>query len=339
MVNPTAPHISVDKQVLNWGLLSTARINRALIPVLKRSARNRVTAVASRRESTAEDYARQWGIPQAYGSYDALLRDPDVDVIYNPLPNSLHASWTIKALRAGKNVLCEKPLAVTLEEVDAMTSAARETGKVLAEAFMYRHHPQTFKVKNLVDSGALGRLQLIKGAFTFVLNRAGDIRWMKEMGGGGLWDVGCYPISYARMITQAEPVEVFGWWNLGDGGADVSFVGQLRFPNDVYAQFDCGFLSPSRSFMEIVGSEGSLNVPTPFKPGRNERIFFIRSDKTETVKIKGEELYRGEIEDIAEVVFSGKPPRISLADSRGNVAAILALLESAATGKPVKPRG
>src|SRR5512133_1849587 len=212
----------MEKQ-LNWGVLSTARINRALIKPLTASKRTRLLAVASRSLSSAESYAREWKIPRAHGSYEALLADPEIDVIYNSLPNHLHAEWTIKALHAGKHVLCEKPIALTLAEVDAMTQAAKETGKVLAEAFMYRHHPQTLKAKEIVDSGALGELQLIRGAFTFTLTREGDIRSKKETGGGSIWDIGCYPISYARMIVGAEPVEVFGWQVTSAGGVDDSF--------------------------------------------------------------------------------------------------------------------
>jgi predicted dehydrogenase len=321
---------------LNWGLLSTAHINRALIPVLKSSKRNRLAAVASRNTAAAEAYAREWGIPRAHGSYEALLHDPNVDVIYNSLPNHLHADWTIRALHAGKHVLCEKPLALTVEEVDAMSAAARETGKVLAEAFMYRHHAQTLKVKEIVESGALGKLQTVKGAFTFILHRNDDIRLRKETGGGSVWDVGCYPISYARTLVGTEPVEVFGWQVLGEGGVDVSFAGMLRFPNEVHAQFDCGFQSPSRSYMEIVGSEGALQIPVPFKPGGREKVILTRSDTTQAIKIRGAELYQGEVDDMAEAILSGQPPRISLSDSRGNVAVIQGLLEAARTGRPVR---
>ncbi len=153
----------MTKTKLKWGLLSTAHINRALIPVLQASKRNELAAVASRSQSTADAYAGEWRIPRAHGSYEALLADPEIDVIYNSLPNHLHAEWTIKALQAGKHVLCEKPMALTVDELNRMEAASKHSGKVLAEAFMYRHHPQTLKVKELVDSGALGDLQLIKG--------------------------------------------------------------------------------------------------------------------------------------------------------------------------------
>jgi len=325
----------VAERVLNWGLLSTANINRAVITPLNVSKRSRLAAVASRSQDTADKYAHEWKIPRAFGSYDELLQDPEIDVIYNSLPNHMHAEWTIRALKAGKHVLCEKPLALRLDEVDAIISAAAETGKVVAEAFMYRHHPQTLKVKEMAESGILGRLQMIKGAFTFVLNRQGDIRWKKETGGGSIWDVGCYPLSYARMLVGLEPLEVFGRQLLGSGGADASFVGQLRFPNAIFAQFDCGFESPSRSFMEIVGAEGVLNVPTPFKPRLAEKILLQRGEKTEEIKIKGQELYIGEVEDMADAILAGKPPRVSLTDSRGTVATILGLIQSAETGKPV----
>jgi len=326
----------MDKK-LNWGLLSTAKINRALIKPLNASKQTRLLAVASRSISNAESYAREWNIPRAHGSYEALLADPEIDVIYNSLPNHLHAEWTIKALHAGKHVLCEKPFALTLADVDAMSQAAHETGKVLEEAFMYRHHAQTLKAKEIVDSGILGKLQLIKGAFTFPLTREGDIRSKKETGGGSIWDVGCYPISYARMIVGADPVEVFGWQLTGEGGADESFVGQMRFEDGIHAQFDSGFKSPFRSMIEIVGTDASLNIPDPFKPGKSNEIILSRGDKQEKIKIKGGELYLGEVEDMCNAITQNKSPRISLEDSRGNVAVILALIESARLGKPVNP--
>ncbi|CAG1014076.1 D-xylose 1-dehydrogenase (NADP+) [Anaerolineales bacterium] len=324
----------MDK-ILNWGLLSTAKINQALIRPLTSSKRTRLLAVASRSQSSAESYAREWKIPRAHGSYESMLADPEIDVVYNSLPNHLHAEWTIKALRAGKHVLCEKPIALTLAEVDAMIQAARETGKVLAEAFMYRHHPQTLKVKELVDSGVLGKIQLIKGAFTFTLTREGDIRSKKETGGGSIWDVGCYPISYARMIVRSDPVKMFGWQVESETGTDDSFYGQMRFENGAHAQFDSGFKSPDRSRIEIVGTEACLTIPDPFKPGMNSEILLSRGGKMEKIKIKGGMLYMGEVDDMCDAILNNKAPRVSLADSRGNVGTILALLESAQLGKPV----
>lgn len=326
----------MTNKTLNWGLLSTARINRALIPPLQVSKRNHLLAVASRSQESAEKYAREWKISKAYGSYEALLADPEIDVIYNPLPNHLHAEWTIKAVEAGKHVLCEKPLALNVDEVDAIHNAARKHGRVVAEAFMYRHHPQTLKVQELVKSGSLGTLKLMRGSFSFVLTHAGDVRLDPAMGGGSIWDVGCYPISYARTVAGENPLEVFGWQVTGPTGIDETFVGQMRFANGVHAQFDSSFVIPFHSFMEIVGSEGTLSIPKPFKPEVNEKIFITRGDKTETIKIKGQELYIGEVEDMADAILLGHDPRVSLEDSSANVAVISALLESARIGKPMK---
>ncbi|MBI3166646.1 MAG: Gfo/Idh/MocA family oxidoreductase [Anaerolineales bacterium] len=323
-------------RILNWGLLSTARINRALIPPLRASKRTRLLGVASRSLSSAETFARAWRIPKAHGSYEDLLADPEIDVIYNSLPNHLHAEWTVKALHAGKHVLCEKPLALSVEEVDAIIAAAKETGRVATEAFMYRHHTQTIRVRELVDEGAIGRLQLIKGAFTFTLTRDGNYRFIKEYGGGSLWDVGCYPISFARTIVGEEPAEVFGWQVTGPEGSDESFYGQMRFGDGVHAQFDCGFASPSRSHMEVVGTEGLIQIPVPFKPGAWSEVAVVRGGKAKKIRIKGRELYLGEVEDICDAVQEQKPPRISLQDSRANVAAILALAKSAEMGGPVR---
>jgi predicted dehydrogenase len=323
-------------KILKWGFLSTARINRALITPLQVSKRNTLLAVASRSQETAEAYAREKKIPRGYGSYEALLADPEVDVIYNSLPNHLHAEWTIKAVEAGKHVLCEKPLALTLDAVEAVHAAARKHGRVVAEAFMYRHHPQTLKVQELVKNGSLGMVRIIRGSFSFVLSREGDVRLNPEWGGGSLWDVGCYPISYARSLVGEEPLEVFGWQVTGETGVDVTFVGQMRFREDILAQFDSSFVIPVHSFMEIVGSEGTLNIPRPFKPGVDEKIYLTRGDQTETIKIKGQELYLGEVEDMADAVLLGKDSLVSLEDSRANVAVIAALIESARAGRPVK---
>jgi D-xylose 1-dehydrogenase (NADP+, D-xylono-1,5-lactone-forming) len=321
---------------LRWGLLSTARINRALLPPLRSSARNELTAVASRDMERAQAYADERNIPRVFGSYEAMLADPDVDVIYNPLPNSMHTEWTIKATEAGKHVLCEKPLANTLEEVDAITAAAKKAGVVVMEAFMYRHHPQTLKVKELVESGAIGKLQLIRGSFTFKIADEGDVRLNSSLGGGSIWDVGCYPISYARLIAGTEPVEVFGWQKTGAGsGVDESFFGQMRFPNEVHAQFDCGFRSPQRTHIELVGDKGNITVKTPFTPRLNEEIIVTNGDEKRIITTPGEDLYLGEVENMADAILDGKPPRMSLADSRNNVALILALLRSAKEARPI----
>lgn len=321
---------------LRWGLLSTARINRVLLPPLRASERNELTAVASRDMARAKAYAEERQIPRVFGSYEELLADPDVDVIYNPLPNSMHAEWTIKAAQAGKHILCEKPLANTADDVDAMTDAAKKAGVVLMEAFMYRHHPQTLKVKDLVDQGAIGKLQLVRGSFTFKISNEDDVRLNASLGGGSIWDVGCYPISYARLIVGSEPLEVFGTQITGERSrVDESFFGQMKFAHDVYAQFDSGFRTPRRAHIELAGTEGTIEVLEPFQPYVNEKIVLKRGGNEEVITIPGEDLYRGEVENMAEAILDGRPTRMSLADSRNNVAVIQALLRSAQEGKPI----
>ena len=323
-------------QVLRWGLLSTARINEAVIDPIRASKRNKLVAVGSRSQATAEAYARKYKIDKAHGTYEALLADPEVDVIYDPLPNNMHAEWAIKAIQAGKHVLIEKPIALTVAEVDAISAAAAKHKRVAAEAFMYRHHPQTIKVVEMVQKGELGKVKFVRGTFTAVFNRDPNYRFEPDMGGGALWDVGCYPLSYTRAVLGAEPLEVFAWQEQGSTGVDEVFAAQMRFPGDVYAQFDCSFILPFRANMEIVGTKGRLFIPAPYKPGLNETLEVADTDgKNRLIEVKGQALYSGEIEDMADAVLLGKTPRVSLADSRANVATILALFESARTGKPV----
>jgi predicted dehydrogenase len=321
---------------LRWGLLSTARINRAVIPPIRGSQRSELHAVASRDIVKAKEYAKEWHIPHACGTYEELLAREDIDAIYNPLPNHLHAEWSIRAAEAGKHVLCEKPLALSVAEVEQMTAAAQKHNVVITEAFMYKHHPQTLKVLELIAQETIGELLLIKGAFTFNLDRPDDVRWVPEWGGGSIWDVGCYPISFARLAANAEPVEVFGWQVTGASGIDVVFSGQLRFASGLLAQFDCGFRAPYRTAIEIVGTQGSIKLGSPFKPAGGEWIKIERGDSAELLRSPEYDLYRGEIEDMEQAVLGGQTPRISLENSRANVATILALLESARSGKAMR---
>jgi xylose dehydrogenase (NAD/NADP) len=325
----------MSEKVLNWGFLSTAKINQRVMPAFRDSKRNRLYAVASRNQETAESYASQWKIPKAFGSYEDMFAAPEIDVVYNPLPNHLHTEWNIKAMQAGKHVLCEKPFALTVEDIDLVEKIANDTGKIIAEAFMYRHHPQTLKVKQMVDDGILGKVKIIRGSFTYQFTRQGNYRADPAMGGGALWDIGCYPLSYARSVLGLEPVEVFGWQVIGVSGVDDSFIAQMRFPGEVHAQFDCSFTIPQHTFMELVGDEGTLIIPVPFTPQSKEYLFLTRGDKTEKITVKAPGLYHGEVEDMADAILLGKPPRISLADTRANTLAILALFESAKTGNPV----
>jgi D-xylose 1-dehydrogenase (NADP+, D-xylono-1,5-lactone-forming) len=326
----------MNDSILQWGFISTARINQSLIPPLRMSKRNHLLGIASRNIETAQDYSKKNHIPKMYGSYEDLLADPGIDVVYISLPNSLHAEWTIKALQAGKHVLCEKPLAVSLAEVDAIRAAANQSGRSVAEAFMYRHHPQTIKVQQLIENGSVGKLQFMRGWFTFSLKRPEDIRLKADLGGGSLWDIGCYPVSYARMLMGAKPTQVYGWQIPSSSGVDLTLAGQLLFPGDVCAQVFSSFHSPRSSGFQIVGSEASLSISDPFRPHGKSQIILTGDNQKEQIQTIQQELYLGEVENMADAIINGKPPRLSLQESRDNIETILALLEAARMGSIVK---
>lgn len=321
---------------LRWGLLSTARINRLLIPAIRAGARSELTTVASRRLDRAQSYAAEWTIPRALGSYEALLSDPDIDVIYNPLPNSLHVDWTVKALDAGKHVLCEKPMALSLEDIDRIADSAKRNRKVAAEAFMYRHHPLTHAAQTIVRSGRLGRIRGYKGAFTFPLTREGDVRLDPALGGGSLWDVGCYPLSYANLLAGAAPVEVFGWQQLAPTNIDLEFSAMMRYADGAVAQFDSGFVGPFRAEMHVIGTDATLRIDRPFRTDEQSRLCLTVGNDVETLPCEHSAPFAGEIADVETAVLDGRPQRVALSESRRTVQTILALYASAVRGVPVR---
>ena len=321
---------------LRWGLLSTARINRLIIPAVRASARSEVTTVASRSLDTGRAYATEWKIPRVHGTYEALLDDADVDVIYIPLPNSLHVEWTIRALEAGKHVLCEKPLALTVEDVDRIAGAVARTGRVATEGFMYRHQPLTHAVEAVVGSGRLGAVRSYKGAFTFPLTREGDVRLDPALGGGSLWDVGCYPVSYSCMLAGAPPREVFGWQQTSSTGIDLEFSGMMRFADGGVAQFDCGFAGPFRAEMEVVGRDATLRIERPFRTDELSRLVLTVGDAREELSFAAAPPFSGEIADMEAAVLDGRPPRVSLSESRRTIGTLRALYESARTRRAVQ---
>jgi predicted dehydrogenase len=268
---------------LNWGLLSTARINRRLIPAIREAERAELVAVASRSQKSAQAYAVKWGIPRTHGGYQALLDDPEIDAVYISLPNSLHAEWAVRAAQAGKHVLCEKPLAITVDEVDRIIAAAEANGVVAMEAVMYLYHPLLHKARELVREGAVGQVKLVRGAFSFSLDRPRDVRWNPELGGGSLWDVGSYPVSFIRWIA-GEPDQVFGWSTLSASvpkrsGVDEAFAGLLHFENGVLGVFDSSFRQPFRVLAEVVGTTGTLTVERPFPVQPKSRIVLRRESR------------------------------------------------------------
>ncbi len=312
-----------------WGLLSTARINRAIINGMELSERGEILGVGSRDEVKARAYAEEQGIPRAYGSYEALLADPDLQIIYISLPNQMHAEWTLKALQAGKHVLCEKPFAQSLADVDAMFAAAHDAGLVLAEAFMYRHHPKILKLKELVDGGAIGPVRLMRASFSFFLERPEDVRLNAELGGGALWDVGCYPVSLARYLLGA-PDRVTAWQRAAPNGVDKTLVGNLYYGQACLAQVDCSFEMPYRGYAEIVGEKGVITFSQPFHADQPASVLTLcQGDQSEVIELSNPERYWLEIEDIHDAILSGKPPLITPAETRGHVETILQLYEAA----------
>ncbi|MBT3390436.1 MAG: Gfo/Idh/MocA family oxidoreductase [Chloroflexi bacterium] len=324
---------------IRWGLLSTANINRALIPAIRASARGELVAVASRDPTKAEAYAQEWEIPQAFGSYEAMLQSGAVDAVYIGLPNHLHAEWTIQAMQAGLHVLCEKPFATSLAEVDAMIAVSRETRMVLAEAFMYRHHPQTKLAGELVRSGKLGKVTLLRGAFDFYLpetQRQPDnlnVRLVPEWGGGCLWDVGVYPMSFAQFIFGGTPEWVFGTQQIGASGVDEVFAGQMGYADGRLAQISASFCTPFHTFIEIVGTEGRLHLSKPFVGLDEGRVmtFTPKDGPAEEIPVPEKALYLGEVEDMHAAILDGAPSYLTLEETRNHVKTILALYKSAKT--------
>lgn len=332
---------------VRWGLLSTANINKALITPLQRAERSELVAVASRDQAKADAYAKEQGIPKAYGSYEALLADPEIDAIYNPLPNLLHREWTVKAAEAGKHVLCEKPLVTTLADFDQVQAAAERNKVTIFEAFMYLHHPQTRTVLDLVATGKVGAVQQINSWFHFYLppERATNIRLNAQLHGGSLWDVGVYPNSAVLSIASAAgagdaPVEVWASQIIGETGVDVAMRAQLHFANGLVAQISSGFRTPFREAVHIIGDQGSLYLAEPWKPGlqgKDSVVTFTAIDgATETIVTPAVDPYLCEVQAMEACLLDGSAPVISLARSRNFLRSVLAIYESAASGRPVR---
>ncbi len=332
---------------VRWGVLSTANINRSVIPAIRESKRGKLVAVASRSQESAKSYAREWEIPQAFSSYRELLESGEVDAVYISLPNHLHGEWTIKALEAGVHVLCEKPFATSVEEVDKVIAASDKNDKVVTEAFMYRHHPQTRIVEQWVREGKLGQMTLIRGAFDFRMGperRRSDslnVRLVPKYGGGCLWDVGIYPLSYTQCLMGRAPDWVYGSQVPGPTGIDEVFAGQMGFQTEggeVLAQISSSFKSPFHTFMEIVGTEGRLNISHPFtNMDKNSRVTFSdHKGKSRDIRIPKKSLYLGEVEDLQAAILDGKEPLISLQETRNHILTALALYKSAQENRAVR---
>ena len=323
---------------VRWGLLSTANINRRLIPAIRASQRGELVAVASRTKNTAAAYATQWDIPHSFGSYQDMLDSAMVDAVYISLPNHLHAEWSIRAIQAGVHVLCEKPFAIAMEEVDAMISASQQYGRVLAEAFMYRHHPQTKIAGEWAHSGRLGKICLVRSVFNFPMQSRGDVRLVPEYGGGSLWDVGVYPLSFGQYILRRLPEWVIGSHWIRISGVDETFAGQMHYSGDQFAQIASSFRSPPYTYAEIIGTEGQLTLNRPFigqgDPDRRLMFYPVEGEPQE-IPVPKQELYLGEVEDMHAAILDNQPCYLSLEESRNHIRTALALYEATQKGEKV----
>jgi predicted dehydrogenase len=318
---------------VSWGIISTARINDLFLAGVRQSSEVNVVAVASRDRSRAVQYARERGIARAHGDYDALLADPDVEAVYISLPNEMHVEWSVRALRAGKHVLCEKPLGRRVADVERAFDAAERSDRLLMEAFMYRHNPQTRRLLELIDDGTIGRLRMVRGAFSFFASDPADVRLTTSLEGGALMDVGCYCVSAARLIA-GEPEHVSAEQVTGGDGVDIVFAGTMRFARDVVAHFDAGLALADRDELEVVGEEGSLFLDDPWHC-RVPLIELRREDGVEVIEVEAVDSYMLEAENLSAAIRGEAQPLLGRGDAVGQARAIAALYEAAATGRAV----
>ena len=325
---------------VKWGLLSTAAINDAILRGAAESAVVEVIAVASRDEDRARAYARENGLERSYGSYAALLADPDVEAVYISLPNRLHVEWTLRALDAGKHVLVEKPFSRHADQVVEAFDRADAAGLVLSEGFMWRHHPQTSRLTGLISSGAIGRVRAVRTAFAFDLaveRGSGDTRFDPTLDGGALMDVGCYCISGLRLVG-GEPVRARGEQTVGPSGVDVVFAAVLAFPDGVLGHLDCAFVGPRRAALEVVGDEAVVFVPEPFTPKMPGIELRRPGAAPEAIPVEPANAYRLELENVSAAIRAEAPLLLGRDDAIAQARTIETLYRSAEPAASISER-
>ena len=321
---------------LRWGILGTGNIARQFAAGVNASARGRLTAVGSRRRETAEAFARQFEVAGVVGGYQDVVAARDVDAVYVSLPNSLHHEWTVRALGAGKHVLCEKPFAASEAQAREMFDAAAAAGRLAVEAFMYRSHPQTRAVLDALRGGAVGAVRLVRTSFCFHTSKVdGNIRFRPDLAGGGIMDVGCYCVNFARLIAGAEPLAVHAVARLHPSGVDELAAGTLTFPGGVVASFTCGMSAQADNAAHVCGTDGYLEVPVPWKPPvEGARFSVVRqtpplmdgkprptAPPRQTIEVPGggRNLYAYEADDFAAAALDNAPPAVTATDTLGNM--------------------
>ena len=320
---------------VRYGMISTAKIGiNAHIPAAVKSHNSEIVAICSRFDGPAKQAAEENGIGRWYGSYEELLADPDIDAVVNPLPNSMHHEWTIKAAEAGKHILCEKPIAVTMDEVREMTAAAEANGVLLVEAFTHRLNPHMRRARQLVGEGAVGDVRHFEAVLAFTSrDTSTDVRLKPELAGGGLWDAGCYSVSAARFILGGEPVRAAGVAaDSGNYGVDTSFSGLLEFPGGAIAHMRSSVEQPGTNMGEVIGTKGKIRIPHLFE--EDTPLVITNADGEERVEtFAGEPRFVVQFNDFSECVLTGKAPEFPPEDGLANTAAVLALYASASSGQ------
>ncbi len=306
--------MSTAPQTVRWGILGYARIARMnAIPGIQRAGNAELTAIASRDPNKLAKCAEKFSLARLHLNYEDLLADPDVDAIYIPLPNSLHKPWSIAALRAGKHVLCEKPLALNAAEAREMAAVSRDTGKLLMEAFMYRYTHRMRHVREVLDSGVLGPLRHVNASFRFFLDRPNTIKAQPDLGGGALYDVGCYPVSLLGMITGEKPVRCQAIAEF-EQGVDVNLSALLQYDDGLIANIHCGFNAHGRMHAEIIGTLGTLEIPQTFLDAAGD-ILLHSKDGTRSIAVEESDRFGAEFRDFSAAILEGRQPMLSLDDS------------------------
>lgn len=315
---------------LTWGILGTGRVTRKVIPLLQGALPHQsLLAVASRDTQRARAFADEWHIGKSYGTYEALLRDPDINAVYIALPNALHAEFVLKAIQCGKHVLCEKPLATIVDDVARIIEAAEQHDVVVTEGLMYRYHPKTHRVKALIRDRVFGAPKIVRGTFSFSITNPEDPRLNSALGGGALWDVGCYLVDFITSLIGEDPSEVRGSAIQSVTGVDTSFVGLLQF-QDCLAHFDCSFQGPRNNHCDIMCERGTIAIPQPFKPDLNPRIELYSDNGVDIVTVEGENPFQLELEAFYDAACNGQRAAVlSLQESLRNIRVLTALQTSA----------
>jgi predicted dehydrogenase len=329
--------MKAGQRKIRWGVLGYARIAReSLIPAIQRSSNSELRAVASLQESKRAECRARFVTPTVYPDYEELLRDPEIDAVYIPLPNSLHCEWTIRAAEHGKHVLCEKPIALDAAQCREMAAACAANRVWLMEAFMYRYTDRTRQVIEVLRGGALGDIKFISSTFRFLLANPNSIKLKPQLGGGSLYDVGCYPINFTGMVMDeitrgqlsgAIP-ESMSAQCIRQGGVDMIYSALLKYPSGLIASLNCGFNAQKRVQSEIIGTGGVLEIPDTFfdNPGT---LTLTAGEERREIRVEESDRYRLEVEDFADAILQKRAPRLSLAETQRNME-ILDRLQAAA---------